>query len=362
MDKPETLNLSYYEFILTDNCNFRCTYCFDNYFSDREALSRSKKMSIDMLDDLFIFIEKTRNKKEEIHFSWFGGEPLMNFDFIEKFVSRAKDEFKFDYRMSINTNASLLDSNKIDFIIDNKISPAISIDGDEESHDKNRVFHDKKGTWEATVQHLPELSIKARRNNHIVNTLMVVNEKNYHNLAKSYRFLDRMGFIVQMLFDYEVPFEGEYADSIIDQLETLFIRDRVTLPTFFSRKVLNQDYQKNSKGYCFNPDSSVSISPDGKLFFCHQLVPKMTTDENVENYYGDIYKGYSEKKYYKKIKNRIEFDSFEKISEKCNACSAKHWCKGGCFAAHWYNTKDMFGLNENMCKMHQAFQQLIEKF
>jgi uncharacterized protein len=347
MSIPRDLSISYYELILTEDCNLRCTYCYDDFYSNRSFCHPNISMDVSTIPDLKKFIEKTHSKKEKIIFSFFGGEPVMNWNFITEFVKETENlPFKKEY--IINTNGTMLNSEKIDYLVSKEIKTGISIDGKRESHDVNRTYKNKKGSWQDTMRIIPELIAKLKTKNIHANGLMVVTENNYKQLAENYIFLLDIHLIPNLLFNYDYEVTDEILQSIKDQLLFLFVEKNYPLPKVLNRILKN----KNENTYCFSPQKSVSISPEGKLFFCHRMTPKMyQMGKDFKEYYGDIRKGYYRKEYYDLLKSRINFSEF-KTSKECNSCVATKWCAGGCLATHVYFTKSYDKLNLNMCRIH----------
>jgi len=322
---PENLDLSYYELILTENCNLRCKYCFDDYYHDRNEKCDDSKQTImkeSMIDDLINFIDKTLTKdvNRDICFNFFGGEPMMNWSFIEKFVSIIEEKFsKRKYSFSINTNGTFLNTEKIDYMIKHRFSVGISIDGRRDSHDKNRIDINQKGSWDDTIRKSPELISKSTYGR--VNGLMTVSHNNYMDIESNYIFLLNLGVTPNLLFNYDYDISNHQLEVIYNQLN-----------------------------FCFVPKSTVSISPDGKLFFCHQLVPKMI-DVHDDNFYGDIINGYTNLEFYNKVTNRTTFNEYKKNSI-CDNCISNYWCKGGCMSSHFHKYKNFDEINITQCKIH----------
>jgi uncharacterized protein len=69
--------MSYMELILTDQCNLRCSYCFEK---DKNPHNMSDETALAAVD--FLMEESGPMKRVTILF--FGGEPLLRFDLIKK--------------------------------------------------------------------------------------------------------------------------------------------------------------------------------------------------------------------------------------------------------------------------------------
>lgn len=139
-------NIRHIGFEVTDGCNLSCKYCaYGKYYNDYDERENRKidfdksKIFLDYLLDK-LSLDRNTNILNDIYISFYGGEPLLNFDFIKKIVLYTKQiqgsSLKFHYMMT--TNAVLL-NNYIDFIVDNDFMLTISLDGNY-LHDAYRKF------------------------------------------------------------------------------------------------------------------------------------------------------------------------------------------------------------------------------
>lgn len=131
-------------FEVTDHCNLNCKYCSlgELYeFKKENKRNINEKDAIDFLK--YIFEIKKRNSRLMI--SFFGGEPLMNIDFIKKVVSVSKELNKnknIQITFSMTTNALLLNKN-ISFLVENNFYLLISLDGDVNANTYRRYINDR---------------------------------------------------------------------------------------------------------------------------------------------------------------------------------------------------------------------------
>lgn len=329
-------SLDSYELILTENCNFRCKYCFDDAFSNRDTCSYNYEMSKDKIPSIINFIEKTKSKKEAPLITFFGGEPTLNWDFIEAFISQVEAQ-KLNYRWNMNTNLSLLIPDKIDFLVSKRVSISCSIDGIEEAHNSTRVFANNQGTWDKIMGILPCYISKFHARRLPVCAMMVVDNKNYKYLGESYLFLLSIGFdIVNILWNYDYPYTEEQYREIEDILTDLFVLKRVHPYKDLEERILSKDFTniKKHPSYCKTASSGVTINPAGQLFFCHRLAPKMCDSllkGEYEGILGNIYEGFTNKEFLTFLERRTNINKFKK--EECLKCGALNFCKGGCIGA-----------------------------
>jgi uncharacterized protein len=88
-------------------------------------------------------------------FAWQGGEPtLMGVDFFRRAVELQKKYGSVGQQVSntLQTNGVLLDDNWCRLFRDNKFLLGISIDGPKEFHDRYRIDHSGKGTFDRVIR------------------------------------------------------------------------------------------------------------------------------------------------------------------------------------------------------------------
>lgn len=356
MNKPQDLKISYYELILTENCDLRCKYCFDDAFSDRSSCNYDTKMDITIIPDLANFIYETKNPdpNHEIIISYFGGEPLLNWEFIEAFTEYAKLNFKFNYRLTINTNGRTLNKEKIKYLTSNKVGISLSLDGIKKSHDINRLGIDNNGTYDSTVENLPYLIVNSRKNNNSLTILAVVTNNNIDYLYDNYKFLNELNVGINFQFESDIDKNDEYFEKLENTLRKLVIDEKLKLTSIISRAMNNKQ-----DSYCFIPEKNVTIKPNGDLFYCHRLTPKMSDEKYNSIIYGNIYDGYLNMDYYNIIKNRVHYNPVN--LPICSNCEALSWCNGGCLAIHYQHGKfdDINHINPIYCKINKIIEKII---
>ncbi|MCK9631167.1 MAG: TIGR04084 family radical SAM/SPASM domain-containing protein [Methanoregula sp.] len=128
----------YFHLILTDDCNLCCSYCRAKAFLDLEESEGERAVEIDEdiplnlefnLKTLYKFLEKDPS----LTLTFYGGEPLLRADLIERIVSEASTVKQF----MMQTNGLLLDSLSPE--ITNRFTTIlVSLDGPRELTDANR--------------------------------------------------------------------------------------------------------------------------------------------------------------------------------------------------------------------------------
>lgn len=123
-------------FEVTEKCNLDCKYCTYGDFYEGHDPRKNRDITIDSAKKLINYIfnfcnsNYSGNSNNVINVTFYGGEPLLRFDFIKEIILYTKsietDSIKFEFGMT--TNATLL-YKYIDFFKKYKFDILISIDG-----------------------------------------------------------------------------------------------------------------------------------------------------------------------------------------------------------------------------------------
>jgi uncharacterized protein len=164
----------------TENCNFRCTYCYEDF-----AVGRMKSSIIDGVKSLIL---KRCSELDVINISWFGGEPLVAKDVvldISRFVlSMTYIHPGLRYTSNMTTNAYLLN-----YELASELSKVgirkyqISLDGPRKIHDQTRLRADGASTFDKIWSNL----LLIRDSSLPVNVMLRI-----HVTVDNYTYLDEL--------------------------------------------------------------------------------------------------------------------------------------------------------------------------
>ena len=150
---PNNDVLPFLQFISAQTCNMKCTYCYANdgkYYEVNKKILDFEDYKKTFLGVIDIFSKGVRA------ISFFGGEPLLGFSHIKKFVnyvnSYCSDNDLKPPRFGIITNATLMNNEIAEFICSNNINLTISLDGIAKINDQNRVMKNNTGSYQKIIQ------------------------------------------------------------------------------------------------------------------------------------------------------------------------------------------------------------------
>ena len=137
---------------INTGCNLACTYC---YKEDLDVPMDGKKMNFDTARDAIEMLLAESPDQSRYNVVFFGGEPLSNMPLLKEVVSYAEERFAgLDARIdfSLTTNATLLTEENVDYLNAHNVGIAVSMDGPEAFHDRNRITVSGKGTYATVVR------------------------------------------------------------------------------------------------------------------------------------------------------------------------------------------------------------------
>jgi len=146
-------------FCTTENCNLRCKYCvYSGNYPTSTRVHNSKKLEWNIAKQAIdFFIEKSKKiEASEKFISFYGGEPLLNFEIIRLTVDYIKRR-EIDVKFTITTNLTLANDEIINFLIDNNFMITVSIDGPECIHDTYRMSKNETKTHSIILQNLHKI-------------------------------------------------------------------------------------------------------------------------------------------------------------------------------------------------------------
>jgi len=163
----------------TPQCNMNCSYC---YLSEESRMPRSTNdgMSIATLKKISKVIDDSAIENLTINFH--AGEPLM---MPIDYYKQAIDILGHRHKYVIQTNATLINQEWINFFIDYNIGVGVSIDGPKEIHDAYRQSWNQKSTHALTERGM-KLMLK---NNFNFGCITVLTKEVLKNPKKVFTYL-----------------------------------------------------------------------------------------------------------------------------------------------------------------------------
>ena len=167
----------------TEQCNFRCTYCYEDF-----EIGQMKPNTVEAIKKL---LAKRLPGLDHLHLSWFGGEPLMAKQIVSElnsFAQSGTSEHGVQFLSSMTTNAYGLDFATFNTMLGLDVRDyQISIDGDEDEHDKTRKLVSGRGSFSRIWNNL--LALRSSPETFKITLRLHVHQKNIDSL---HRLLPRL--------------------------------------------------------------------------------------------------------------------------------------------------------------------------
>lgn len=270
----------------TDECNLRCTYCFEesmhtDCIKPLSSIRKDFSFFIDNYLDKYvrelIDINKELNKTET-HITFHGGEPLL----VGSELLRRGFEIVSQYRntvISIQTNGTLINDELIDLFKEYTVHVGVSLDGPEYMHDAYRKDAGGQGTYQRLMTNIKKMQEKGV----IVGALATVTDVSVKEPDTFYRFFidNHLEFSFNPCFtdpnlpsSYKVLNTSEYID-FYKRMFDLWVNDNSNNISIncFERIISAMAVKKKvwMEVCSFIPDCSqttVAINTKGDFFRC----------------------------------------------------------------------------------------------
>lgn len=253
--------------IITQDCNFRCIYCYEKHIKN--------VMSEDILNGMVEYVksEIASNKIKFVVLSWFGGEPLLYKDLIIKYTTKIGeicDKNNITFISNITTNGYLLDEETLKNLLKAGIYRyQITLDGTE--HDKKRIYENGSPTYNIIINNLKNIK-KLSKEEYPFKLIIrrnILNNENlewYDEIGKELGGDNRFEVLVRRVF----PTTRKADEDIIEDINYLQKHQDYASKYFTNLDThLQKNYNQISNSFCYAAiPKGFTILPDGSIQKC----------------------------------------------------------------------------------------------
>ena len=358
-------------FQITDNCNLKCTYC---YQLNKNTLIMPLEVAQKFIDLLLENNENTQmyintEHSTAIILEFIGGEPLLQPQLIDNiiqyFIKRSIEKnhpWQYNWRISLCSNGTLYFNPEVQKLLKkykNKISFSISIDGNKQLHDSCRIFPDGTGSY--------DIAIKAAKHyrqnfNQHLGTKMTIVPNNIIFLSDAVINLINENYIgINLNCSFEKGWEIKHAKILYNELKILSnyiiennLENNIYISlyeeNFFKPKLLT-----DSQNWCGGNGKMIALDWKGDIYPCIRYMESSLNNEAPPFIIGNIDKGFC---FNENCKNCVKLlksvNRLTQSSEECINCQIAE----GCAWCQAYNYQDSGGnINHRatyICIMHKA--------
>jgi uncharacterized protein len=338
-DKPFIRSLTVF---ITNLCNLDCSYCYNKVNNVNDA----QRMDFSLFKRTIDYVLENFQHDNYITISFFGGEPLLNFDFIQESVTylrEIEDHRLVKFRFALTTNGTVLNDEITKFLVSNDFKIMISIDGDRETHNQQRKFLNSSGSFDEVINNSKILSRYINLTARV--TIVDLNT----DLVRLYESLANEGF-------KEVNFELISTDKLHGKESYCQLSVRITDLADYVLKMLNTKQLINICNFnnklsnihngnvsifpCVAGIKSYAISVNGEIYLCHRF-------NNVNRYkWGDTKYGINKEKRLDFLQGHIVH---KRNNSNCGNCWASILCGGDCYHTSYMENQDAYKTSKIHC-------------
>jgi len=354
--------------ILTEDCNLRCKYCYENTnrCNNNYMSFDTAKKSAD-----FLFDNALKHGIKSLKWTFFGGEPLLNLDVLIKFFRYAiekANQLKIDLVFSLVTNGTIYNNKYEEFILEwHKISKSISIqistDGIPEVQDKNRTTVSGMPTSQIVLENISKLK-KLFGHNQIktssLNTHSVITKDTISKVFLSYEYFKKLGINdISFALSDEKDWNENDISVYIEQLSLIadFIYDECvmsgSLSPYQNAHIFIGLKSAISKNTCEAGKTFCAITPNGDIYPCDRTCFS-NHDFRIGNVFDGIADNSNRKMFFETFRSDMHADNIN-----CGKCDNTE-CKI-CMTQNYEQFNDVLKCNPSVCSIYKAKWDFIIK-
>lgn len=331
------------------NCNLRCKYCYE---FNRNG--NTYDFTLFDINQLCNFIERMAQVFPDSKILWMlhGGEPLINgLDYFIKFIEcirRVNNEYNVEFKIALQTNATLLTDDWINVLEDNidllsERIVSVSIDGTKKINDQARMSPSGNSSYNMVIDTINRL----RKSLLVFTTISVIGEHNIDKPDEVFSFIKSLGsnlckFIPCYNYDNNgIPVSlgikpSDFAEFMC-RIFDLWMHDLPQQDEWFVIDPIATIVSKLSGAFVtwceYRPekcDNFVCLYPDGELWLCDTF--------NHDSMHGNAFLGNINLISDKALKETFSSPSsvcnydvfYNSMRDKCQNCDIAEYCCGGC--------------------------------
>lgn len=307
-----------FQILPTTSCNARCFYCYEQGYQ-RISMSDEVERAIPS------FIASFMDMVDDVHVTWFGGEPLLGWDSIQRLSAELIGQAKrrgVGYTSDIVTNATLLSAERARELVEAcKVTQAqVTFDGLREQHMQRKRYRDESIDFDDILKALEYLVRAGSR-------LLIRLNVDKDNLDDCLSLIDMLGGRYagnENVMLYVAPLYGSVSPNanfekleLTDAYRRIFMR---MIDAGFIQTLDGLPMNFNNATCSARMVNNYVIDPRGDVYKCEHLLSQES--EKL----GTVFDGVV----FNEAMVRWASPSLPKT---CMECSFLPGCQGGCYAA-----------------------------
>lgn len=344
----------------THLCNLSCRYCYNE--DERKPI-----MSINTLEkvikETFTYVEIVGGFTG-VEFIWHGGEPFfVGLDFYQEVIKFQKKYCNgISYVNTIQTNGTLINNKWMDFIDKHDFAISLSIDGDKNTHDANRVYKNGKGSFSNVMKGAKKL----KEAGITFGSVLVVSKANKNQVEDLYKFFvqEEIGFNIIPLIKSGRANDNykdlgldadEFSEPWIKVYDLWFDAgddDYIQVSDFVRKtQAIIAGRAADCMGMSQCGNANCTTDPLGYIYPCASL------SGHDDLIYGNI----NEQPLLNLFNSKIAYEWRNRpINDDCTECKWQHVCHGGCQSRSYKFYSGNYRLKDYYCPSLKRMYEHVE--
>lgn len=244
--------------LVNERCNLRCAYC--NCDTSTHPIVMSIRQAIDEIEA----IRHRHQHLDLLKILLMGGEPMMEYEFIQELVAYTRTITDFPIQIKAVTNGVLVDKSKQTWLTANRdiLQLSLSIDGNKESHNRNRCNSFDRIDLHFFAETYPQTAVSC-----------TISPNTLDDLAENIIFLHSQGFNVKAVLADGVDWPINSDTILYEQLSKLtdyYIEHAEQRPFNMLSNALWLIKREYSIDRCRPYQTMHCIDAKGKSYACHR--------------------------------------------------------------------------------------------
>ncbi|CEP45498.1 radical SAM domain-containing protein [[Clostridium] sordellii] len=294
----------------TKNCNLSCKYCYEH--ENKETGNMSLYIENKTLDNIKNMIRESDDNIHNIQFH--GGEPLLNFNLIKRFVEEIeKIKGNSTVKYTLTTNGTIWNPEIESFFRKYKDSfsgyISISLDGDCKTHNKNRVYKNNEGSFDKVLKTSKDMKSIFKW----LRCRVTVSPNTVESLFDNVKYLIELGFKqISVAFDF---FSIQWNEKHIDIIDVQYNK----ILKYWEENSLKVEISLVDE--VIRPREVLGVCSPSKHFYIDGLIYPCTFVVGLKEYsIGNIESGIDTKR----VEDIIKISSVD--NNECKRCNNKKTC------------------------------------
>ncbi len=306
---------------LTHACNLGCGYCYAGAKRQAAMTRETAEAAIDIA---------LGRRPDSMQLGFFGGEPLLEWDLL-RYATQTTEEkcaaASAKLKKTVTTNATLLTSDRVDWLLEHDFYPALSIDGNRAMHDATRRFCNGRSSFDACMRGLDA----ALERFPDVEVIAVPDPANVRHLIDGVRFLaDEKGvrrvsvnpnFYADWPEDALLQWRAAYTALADFAIERYRAHRPLALNVIDAKVITRLKNGFECRDRCNFGEREIAVAPSGRIYPCERLIG---ADQDHSMCIGTVFDGFDEDRRTEILSRRGN------VNAECLSCGIRSRCMNWC--------------------------------